>query len=215
MLKEFFVKQAIREVEIEKFLREYFPVGDYSKIELQRTPLGMKIIIWTNKPGRIIGRGGKTISDMTEALKERFKLENPQLDVKVIENPDLDARIVAKQIASALEKGYNYKKIGNMAVRRVMDAGAAGVQIVISGKLGGAKARTSKFVEGHIEMSGHPQTKFVDVGFEEANTKPGKIGVHVRIMTSYQTITGESVKIERRVVKKDSKIEELAEDAVE
>jgi small subunit ribosomal protein S3 len=193
MLKDFFIKQSIKSVEVEKFLREYFPIGDYSKIELQRTPLGIKIIIWTNKPGKIIGKGGKTISDMTEALKEQFKLENPQLDVKVIENPDLDARIVAKQIASALEKGYNYKKIGNLAVRKVMDAGAAGVEIVISGKLGGAKAMSSKFIEGHIEMSGYPQKQFVDSAFEEANTKPGKIGVLVRIMKKYELITGQIV----------------------
>ncbi len=111
MLKNFFIKQGIKESQIEDFIRSTFPLGDYSRTELQRTPLGIKIIIYTNKPGRIIGRGRKNINEMTEAIKNRFDLENPQLDVKSIRNPDLDARIVAKQIASALEKGYNYKKI--------------------------------------------------------------------------------------------------------
>jgi predicted RNA-binding protein YlqC (UPF0109 family) len=103
MLNQYFIKQAIKEIEIEKFIRDNFPMGDYSKIEMQRTPMGIKILIHTNKPGRIIGRSGRNINEMTDAIRGRFGLENPQLDVKIIRNPDLDARIVAKQIASSRE----------------------------------------------------------------------------------------------------------------
>jgi len=195
MLKDYFVKQGIKEVEIEEFIRKSFPLGDYSKTELQRTPLGIKIVIYTNKPGRIIGRGGKNINEMTEALKTRFNLENPQLDVKTIGNPNLDAKIVAKQIASALERGYNYKKIGNLTVKRVMQSGAIGVQIVIAGKLGGGKGLTSKFTEGYVKYAGHPVDELVDEGFEEAQTRPGKIGVRVKILKEFIDITGE--KLER------------------
>jgi small subunit ribosomal protein S3 len=195
MLKDYFVKQGIKEVEIEEFIRKSFPLGDYSKTELQRTPLGIKIVIYTNKPGRIIGRGGKNINEMTEALKTRFNLENPQLDVKTIGNPNLDAKIVAKQIASALERGYNYKKIGNLTVKRVIRSGAIGVQIIIAGKLGGGKGLTSKFTEGYVKYAGHPVDELVDEGFEEAQTRPGKIGVRVRILTEFIDITG--VKLNR------------------
>ena len=191
MLKQYFIKQGIKESTIEDFLRTEFPVGDYSKIELQRTPLGLKIIIWTNKPGKIIGRGGKTINEMTDALKEQFKLDNLQLDVKLIENPDLDAKIVAKQISSALEKGYNYKKIGNLTLKRIMASGAIGAQIVISGKMGSSKAMIGKFTEGYLKHCGQPSKELVGEGYEEANTKPGKIGVKVRIMTQFVDITGE------------------------
>ena len=191
MLKDYFVKQGIKEVEIEEFIRKSFPVGDYSKTELQRTPLGIKVLIYTNKPGRIIGRGGKNINEMTEALKNRFSLENPQLDVKTIANPNLDAKIVAKQIASALERGYNYKKIGNLTVKRVMQSGAIGVQIIVSGKLGGGKGLTSKFTEGYIKHAGQLVEELVDEGFEEAQTRPGKIGVRVRILKEFVSITGE------------------------
>jgi small subunit ribosomal protein S3 len=190
MLKDYFVKQGIKEVEIEEFIRKSFPLGDYSKTVLQRTPLGIKIVIYTNKPGRIIGRGGKNINEMTEALKIRFNLENPQLDVKTIGNPNLDAKIVAKQIASALERGYNYKKIGNLTVKRVMQSGAIGVQIIIAGKLGGGKGLTSKFTEGYVKYAGHPVDELVDEGFEEAQTRPGKIGVRVKILTEFIDITG-------------------------
>jgi len=190
MIKDFFINQGIKEAQIEEFIRKKFPLGDYSRTELQRTPLGIKILIYTNKPGRIIGRGGKNINDMTEAIKERFGLDNPKLDVKVIRNPNLDPRIVAKQIASALEKGYNYKKIGNLTMKRIMDSGAIGAQIIISGKLGGGKGVTGKFQEGYLKHCGEPARTLVDYGFEEAQTRPGKIGIKVRIMKEFQDITG-------------------------
>jgi small subunit ribosomal protein S3 len=191
MLKQYFIKQAIKEMEVEKFIRENFPMGDYSKIEIQRTPLGIKILIHTNKPGRIIGRSGRNINEMTDAIKQRFGLENPQLDVKAIRNPDLDAKIVAKQIASSLERGFNFKKIGNLAIKRIMDAGAVGAEIIISGKFGTGKGMTSKFIEGYLKHCGQPAKDLVDYGFEEANTRPGKIGIQVRIMKYFMGIDGE------------------------
>ena len=211
MLKDFFISHGIREVEIQKFIRTQFPSGDYSKMELQRTPLGIKIVIYTNKPGRIIGRGGKNINEITDALKLRFGLENPQVDIKSIRNPNLDAKIVAKQIASALERGYNYKKIGNLTLKRIMDSGAIGAEIIISGKLGGGKGVMSKFIDGYIKHSGQPAKELVDYGFEEANTKPGKIGIQVKIMKEFRDITGnivgkkpEKEKIEKKPEKKEN-----------
>ncbi len=193
MLNEYFIKQGIKEAEIEKFIRTRFPYGDYSKTELQRTPLGVKIIIYTNKPGRIIGRGGKNINEITEMIKIKFGFENPQIDVKGIRDPNLDPRIVAKQIASALERGYNFKKIGNLSMKRVMEAGAIGVEIVISGRLGGGggKSMQGKFIAGYLKRCGHPSKELVDYGFEEAITKPGKIGIKVRIMKEFMDISGE------------------------
>lgn len=191
MLKRYFIRQGIKEVQIERFIKGNFPAGDYSDIVLQRTPLGLKVLIYTNKPGRIIGRGGANINLITDALKERFKMENPQIDIKAIENPDMDAKIVAKQIASALERGYNYKKIGNLTLRRIMKAGALGAQIVIAGKLGGSKGRTAKFTEGYLKHCGDQVKQVVGYGFEEANTRPGKIGIKVKIMREFIDITGE------------------------
>lgn len=199
ILKEFFIKQGLKEAQIEDFIRKKFPSGDYSRMELQRTPLGIKIIIYTNKPGRVIGKAGATINEMTEAIKNKFKIENPQLDVKAIKKPDLDAKIVAKQIASAIERGYNYKKIGNLTLKRVMDAGAVGVQIIIAGKISGGKAMTSKFEEGYIKQAGEPVKELVDVGFETAQTPPGTIGITVKIMTKTEP---EFIKKEEETAKK-------------
>ncbi len=190
MLKTFFISQSIKSLEIDRFIRQQFPAGDYSEIEIQNTPLGTKIVIYTNKPGKIIGKGGFNIDRITETSRVKFSLENPQIDVKEVKNPNLDAKIVAKQIKSAIEKGYNYKKIGNLTLRRVMDSGAMGAEIVISGKIGGSKANTGKFIEGHIIHSGDMLNYLDDEAFEAAYTRPGVVGIRVRIMETAKDITG-------------------------
>jgi len=194
MLNKYFVNQGVKLTSIENYIRAKFPSGDYSSIDLQTTPLGIKIVIYTNKPGKIIGRGGRNIDEITDTLKREFNLENPQIDVKEIANADLDAKIVAKQIKSALEKGFNYKKIGNLTMRRIMEAGALGAQIVIAGKMGGSKSATAKFIEGHIKHSGEQAKQLVDEGFEVAITRPGTIGIHVRIMVEGRDIAGNVVR---------------------
>jgi len=220
MLNKYFVNQGIKETQIEEFIRKQFPSGDYSRIDLERTPLGLKVVIYTNKPGRIIGRGGRNINDMTDALKERFNLENPQLDVKSIDNPNLDANIVAKQITSALERGYNFKKIGNLAIKRIMGSGAVGAQIIVSGKLGGSKGLTGKFTEGYLKHCGDPAKRLVDYGFYEAHTRPGKIGVKVKIMKEFYDVSGQlKAAIEEKRAKEseteEAKSEEKAKSATE
>jgi small subunit ribosomal protein S3 len=210
MIRSYFIKQGIKEAEMEDFIRKSFPLGDYSRTEIVRTPLGTKIIIYTNKPGRIIGRGGKNINDITEAVRARFNLENPQVDVKTIDNPNLDAKIVAKQITSALERGYNVKKIANLTVKRVMDSGAIGIEIVVSGKMSGSKGMQTKIKEGYLKQSGEPSRTLVDEGFEVAQTKPGTIGVRVKIMTLFQDITGE-VRKTVKPVKKEAAAELITE----
>lgn len=205
LMKKFFVDYAIKKMKIEDFIKKYFPEESYSKIELERTPLGVKIVIYTDKPGRIIGSGGRKINEMTDMLKKEFKLENPQVDVKSIEHPDLDAKIIAKKITSALERGYNYKKIGNIMMKKIMDAGAVGVEIVIAGKLGGSKGRTGKFIQGYMKHCGQPAKELVDYGFEEAETKPGKIGVKVKIMKSVPVIATDKPEPEAKKEKDKSR----------
>ncbi len=213
MLKQYFVKQGIKEVELQEFIMSEFPAGDYSKIVLNRTPMGLKIVIYTNKPGRIIGRGGKNIDAITDALKTRFDFKNPQIDIKMVENADLDPRLVSKQIASALERGYNYKKIANISLKRIMDAGALGTEISISGALGGNKSRRVKFLEGYLKHCGESARELVDIGFYEAQVKRGKIGVKVKIMKEFRDITGQLKDIKQ--FRADKLPKELVEKIIE
>lgn len=104
-VEKHFVKEGIKEAEIEEFLKEKFDKAGYSHIEIQRTPLGTRIIVYADRPGLVIGKYGSRVKELTEEVQKKFGLENPMLDVKEIDNPLLDAQVVASKITKALEKG--------------------------------------------------------------------------------------------------------------
>lgn len=178
-----FVTEGIKRSYIEEFLAHEFAKAGYSHCEIQRTPLSTRIVVFVDKPGLVIGRGGRNIDIITDLLKQRFKLENPQLDVREVERSELDAMIVAKQISAALQRGLNYKRVANIALQRVMDAGAVGVGIRIGGKLGGDKSRFEKFSAGYLKHSGETAETLVKNGRATSEVKAGTIGIQVRIMT--------------------------------
>jgi len=181
-LEKKFIEKEIRNRDVEEFLANEFARAGYSHCEIQRTPLSIRITVFAYKPGLIIGRGGKNIDAMTKTLKEKFGFEKPQLDVQEITAPDLDAHIVSRQIASAIERGINYKRIANVAIERIIGAGAIGAAIRIAGKLGSDKARTEKFSSGYLKYAGEPAESDVDTAYASANVKMGTIGIQVRIM---------------------------------
>jgi len=181
-LERKFVKEGIRNKYVEEFLASEFSRAGYSHCEIQRTPLSIRITVFAHKPGLIIGKGGKNIESMTQILKEKFGFENPQLDVQEVVNPDLDPLIVSKWIASAIERGLNYKRVANIAIEKVMTAGAAGVAIRIGGKLGSDISRVEKFSSGYLQYSGDPAETMVKKAYAQAIVKLGTIGIQVRIL---------------------------------
>jgi len=182
-IEKTFVKEGIKEAEIEEFLRQKFEKAGYSHIEISRTALGTRIIVYAHKPGLVIGKSGRRISEIADEIRVKFGFENPLVDVKEVDDPFLDSNIVARRIARALEKGINYKKVANYYLQRVIEAGATGIQIELGGKLAGVeRSRNAKFKEGFIMHSGEYSERFVDMGYTQANIKPGIIGVRVKIM---------------------------------
>ncbi len=182
-IEKVFVKEGVRESQLEEYLREMFDRAGYSHTETQRTPLGTRIIVYAHRPGLIIGKSGRRIAELTEDIKRKFGLENPLVDVKEVENPLLDSNIVARRIAKALEKGINFKKVCNFYLEEVTNAGAVGVSIRVAGKLAGSeRSRFQKFRRGFVAYSGEYAEKFVQRGFAKAMLKPGMVGIQVRIM---------------------------------
>ena len=179
MKERLFIEDSKKDIQIEEMLLKEFSNAMIGGIELQETPLGTRIVIYTMAPGIVIGTGGEKIRMMTESLKNRFGLKNPQIDVQKIRNPDLNPAIVAQNICQALEKGLNYKKIGNHYIAKIMRAGARGCEIIIAGKLGGEKSRTEKFYAGFVEKSGTREA--VLKGTCVATPKLGNIGIKVFI----------------------------------
>jgi small subunit ribosomal protein S3 len=149
---------------------------------MNRTPMGTQITVYAEKPGMVIGKGGKLIRKITRDLDRKFHLDNPQIDVQDVGRGDLNGRVVANRLASSLERGWYFRKAGQSMMRRVMDAGALGCEIVISGKLTGPRSRTEKFISGYIKHSGKPAIDLVDKGYSVAVKKLGVIGCQVRII---------------------------------
>ena len=182
-IEKLFVKEGIKESEVEEFLRTKFEKAGYSHSLIERTPLGTRIIIFAHKPGLVIGRSGRRINEIAEEIKEKFGFENPLVDVKEVDNPFLDANIIANRIARAIEKNINFKKVANYYLEKVTEAGAIGISIHVGGKRAGSeRSRFQKFKRGFIAFSGEYAERLVDKGNAKANIKPGIVGIKVFIM---------------------------------
>jgi small subunit ribosomal protein S3 len=177
-----FVTENIRRVLLKEYLMKEVGRAGFGGVDVQRTPMGTRVTLITERPGIVIGRRGAAIKNLTRAIEEDFNFDNPQIEVQEVENANLNAQIMAEKLAFALERGWHFRRAGHSTVRRIMDNGARGCQIVISGKLTGQRHRTEKFKEGHIKFCGEPRLKFIRKGFAVAKLKPGVIGVRIEIM---------------------------------
>ena len=130
---KYFVRENARKAEIDEYLGEDLKRAGYSKVEMTKTPLGTRVVIYAAKPGLVIGRRGQSIRDLTKVLEEKFGVENPQISVATIEFPELDPKVVASQIAMALQRGIHFRRAAYWALQRTVEAGALGVEIAIRG----------------------------------------------------------------------------------
>jgi len=178
-----FIQFKKQEFGIKEYIKKDLGKGKISKLDIEYTPIGEKIIISTSKPGLVIGRRGEKIAELTEVLKRRFKLENPHIEIQEIENPLFDAQLVADEIAMALERMGNlkFKVIAYRKLQEIINAGVLGCEIRLSGKLPSERAKTWRFAEGYLKKAGE-SSKEVDRAETTALTKTGMIGVKVAIM---------------------------------
>ncbi|MBN2368550.1 30S ribosomal protein S3 [Candidatus Woesearchaeota archaeon] len=184
MIERDFVSRKKKEFQIQEFIRANLRGVGLSHSKIQRTPLGEKIVIHASRPGLIIGGGGTNIKKLTKELKKKFGLENPQIEISELENVNLVASAVAERIAVAMEKygTMRFKAIGHKAMADVLNSGAKGIEILISGKIPSARARTWRFYQGYIKKCGNAATTIVDIAYEIANLKSGIVGIKVSIM---------------------------------
>jgi len=178
-----FVGLKKREYSIKKYVWKNLGKGKVSSIKVEYTPVGEKIVVATDKPGLIIGSRGEKIDMLTKILKQRFKLENPNIEIIEIRNPDLDAQLVADRIALDLEKFGNlkFKTIAYKEILRIMKAGALGVEIRLSGKLPSDRAKSWRFAAGYLKKVGD-SAKVVGKAQSVALTKLGISGIKTAIL---------------------------------
>jgi small subunit ribosomal protein S3 len=177
-----FITESIKKTEIDEFLQRKLERAGYGGVDISKTPLGTHVVIYAMRPGIVIGRGGETIKDLAATLEENFNVSNPQISVSEIEVPEFNAFVVASRIASALQRGVHFRRAGFWALNQVMDAGALGAEIVISGKLRTERARFEKFRAGYFPRCGDAALKYMKKAEAHVQLKPGIIGVRVKIM---------------------------------
>ncbi|MCE8423861.1 MAG: 30S ribosomal protein S3 [Candidatus Methanoperedens sp.] len=208
-----FVKNGLDKAQMAEYFSKQLERAGYGGMNINRTPMGTQVTIFAEKPGMIIGKGGKTIHKITHDLGTIFHVDNPQIDVQEVKIPELNAQMMASRLAAAIERGLYFRKAGHNMLRRIMESGALGCEIDIAGKLTGPRKRTEKFVAGNMLHAGNPAMEMVDKGFAIAIKKLGIIGCRVRIVPPstklpgrFKTIPGDAPAIE---AKKPEGIKEL------
>ncbi|MBK5190909.1 MAG: 30S ribosomal protein S3 [Methanosarcinales archaeon] len=165
---------------------EYFRIelerAGYGGMDIKRTPMGTQITVKVEKPGMIIGKDGRRIKKLTDDVVRKQELDNPQIDVQPIGVPELNAQLMANRLAKLIERGWHFRRAGRSTLQRIMDRGALGCEIIMSGKLKGPRGRMEKMVSGYIKHCGSIADEIVDKGYSIAMKKAGVIGVRVWIV---------------------------------
>ena len=174
-----FSDYLVEDYNIRKFLKKKLYSAGVSKIEIERASARVKVIIYTAKPGVVIGKGGAEI-EVTKKELSKLTDKKVMVDIKEIKRPDRDAQLVAENIAQQLENRVSFRRAMKSCMGRTMKSGAMGIKTCCSGRLGGADiARAEFYSEGTIPLQ--TLRADIDYGFAEANTTYGKVGVKVWI----------------------------------
>ena len=205
-----FIRENTNRVLIKEFLIKKIEGAGFGGMNIQRTPMGTRINILVERPGMVIGKGGAKIKELTDAIRDNFNVDNPQIEIEEAgSKASLNAQIMAEKLAEALERGWHFRRAGHSTVKRIMDAGAKGCQVIIAGKLTGARHRTEKFTEGHVKYCGEIARQVMDTGFAVAKLKPGVLGIKVRIMRPDAKLPDEiKIRVAEKEKPKEVKVEE-------
>ncbi len=178
-----FIDNSMIKLKISRYLAKELVRAGFSRVEIQKTPVLTRITVYVLNPGRVIGRAGQTIDRLTETIRTRFNVENPQINVMEVENKMLEPMLVARDIAEKFERGLNARKVIQGALKIIIENGALGAEIIASGKLAakGARAKTIRKSIGYIPKAGNV-TELVREAAATSYPKYGAIGVKVRIV---------------------------------
>lgn len=177
-----FIKKGVRHARIDEFLAKELARAGYGGVDIAKTPLGERLTIYASRPGIVIGRRGKNIRSITDELVNNYGFENPQIEVKEVVNPDTNARVMAYSLVSAIERGVHRRRAAYSALRRIVNAGAKGCEIIIAGKLTSKRSRHEAYRMGLLAKSGEIGSVLVKRANATAVMKLGTIGVTVSIM---------------------------------
>jgi small subunit ribosomal protein S3 len=180
---------------LKDYLREAIKDAGFSHAEISKTPVGTRVALHVTRPGIVIGRKGTGIRALTEKLATDFALKNPQLSVVEIEKPELAPRVMCNRMASHLERGTAFRRATMWTLKQIMEGGAMGVQITISGKLRGDRSAFEKHTQGILPRAGHHAEVIVSEDIAHVKTAMGLIGIRIRIAKKEKLIPEFEMKV--------------------
>lgn len=166
---------------LQDYLRQAIKEAGFSHAEISKTPTGTRVALHVTRPGIVIGRKGSGIRELTEKLSTDFGLKNPQISVNEIENPELSPSVMCNRMAAHLERGTAFRRATMWTLKQIMEGGAMGVQITISGKLRGDRSAFEKHTAGILPRAGHHAEVIVAEDIAHVDTPMGLIGIRIRI----------------------------------
>ncbi len=175
------MKNFYRNMELDEFLSKQLADAGYGGVDVQKTPVGTRITLYVTRPGLVIGRKGMGIKDLTDRLEKQFGLSSPQISVLEVEIPELNPRIIANRVSQLITKGTAFRRAALWALNTVMNAGALGAEIVISGKLRSERSHFEKYTIGIVPKSGETATRIVKEAVAHLLLKMGLYGIRIKI----------------------------------
>jgi len=170
------------------FLREEIKEAGFHKVEISKTPSGTKITLHVTRPGIVIGRKGTGIRQLTEKVESDFGFKNPQISVEEVPTAELSPSVMCNRLATHIERGTAFRRATMWTMNNIMEAGAMGVQITISGKLRGDRSAFEKHVQGVLPRAGEYAKNIVTQDIVHVKTPMGLIGIRIRIANKEKLI---------------------------
>jgi len=189
------------------FLREKIKESGFHKVEISKTPTGTKITLHVTRPGIVIGRKGVGIKELTEKIATDFELKNPQISVEEIPCAELSPSVMCSRMAAHIERGTAFRRATMWTIKQIMDAGAMGVQITISGKLRGDRSAFEKHTHGILPRAGNYAKNIVSEDVIHTKTPMGLIGINIKIAMKENLIPEFELKTKSEVKTDDKKTE--------
>ena len=203
------IKDNYNTMLLKDYLREAIKDAGFSHADISKTPTGTRVALHVTRPGIVIGRKGSGIRELTEKLATDFGLKSPQISVVEIEKPELAPSVMCNRMASHLERGTAFRRATMWTLKQIMEGGAMGVQITISGKLRGDRSAFEKHTQGILPRAGHHAEIIVDEDIAHVVTAMGLIGIRIRIAKKEKLIPEFEMKTEKVKQGKNKKTEEV------
>jgi len=186
------------------YLKKSVKDAGFSNVDISKTPIGTRITLFVTRPGIVIGRKGVGIRELTEILEKQFGLKNPQISVEEVKKPELSPSVMCNRMAAHIERGTAFRRATFWTLQQIMESGAMGVQITISGKLRGDRSAFEKHTQGILPRAGEHAKNIVDEDVVHVKTPMGLIGIRIRIAQKDKVVSEfELNKLKEKTVEKE------------